>query len=230
MAKWAYICFVTMETDGTLEKHPTLEWMARQCSLDYDEFQQATGDLMQAGLLDKCYRVVNYGQRQYVDESSAKRSKAYRDRQKAGQRDGHGDGDVTAPVIRHDSEAEAEAEAEAELHTEQEPEKKKNVTSGKSPCPYAKIVAYLNTKAGTAFSEQGKATRRMLKARWDEGYKLEDFQAVIDDRVGAWLNDGDMRQYLRPATLFNATKFESYIGGLSAGGVSGMDWVPKEFR
>ena len=78
-----------------------------------------------------------------------------------------------------------------------------------SEYPYKEVVTYLNQKAGTAFKDKSKDTRRHIKARFDEGYTLEDFRKVIDGRVTAWKGT-DMEQYLRPSTLFGS-KFESYL-------------------
>jgi hypothetical protein len=43
----------------------------------------------------------------------------------------------------------------------------------------------------------------------EDGYTLDDFKAVIDNRCGHWKGT-DMEQYLRPETLFG-TKFEGYL-------------------
>lgn len=76
--------------------------------------------------------------------------------------------------------------------------------------PYKEVIDYLNQKAGTAFKDQSKDTRRHIKARIDEGFTLDDFKRVIDGRVAEWKADPRMCQYIRPQTLFG-TKFESYL-------------------
>ena len=88
----------------------------------------------------------------------------------------------------------------------------KNKTESQKPeqIPYSKIIAYLNEKAGTHYRATSKATQRMIKARWHEGFKLEDFQKVIDIKTAEWLDNEDMCKYLRPETLFG-TKFEGYL-------------------
>ena len=78
--------------------------------------------------------------------------------------------------------------------------------------PYQEILDYLNSKIGTSYRASSKATQRLIKARSNEGFKVEDFKKVIDIKVAAWKNDPKMSQYLRPATLFG-TKFESYLNG-----------------
>lgn len=71
------------------------------------------------------------------------------------------------------------------------------------------IVAYLNEKAGTAYRTNGAATNRLINARLSEGYTLDDFKTVIDNKCAEWLGS-DMAKYLRPETLFGS-KFESYL-------------------
>lgn len=87
----------------------------------------------------------------------------------------------------------------------------KDILSGKPDhAPYQEILDYLNSKVGTSYRASSKATQRLIKARVNEGFKVEDFKKVIDIKAAAWKNDPKMSQYLRPATLFG-TKFESYL-------------------
>ncbi|HJF45820.1 MAG TPA: conserved phage C-terminal domain-containing protein [Thermophilibacter provencensis] len=76
--------------------------------------------------------------------------------------------------------------------------------------PYAEIVASLNEAAGTSYRPTSKKTRQLIHARWAEGFRLPDFEAVIGTMSAAWLDDPKMAAYLRPETLFG-TKFESYL-------------------
>ena len=98
---------------------------------------------------------------------------------------------------------------------------KKDILSGKpdsAPAyPYREVVEYLNSKIGTSYKASGRDTRKHIKARFDEGYTLEDFQKVIDNKVSEWGKDPDMVKYLRPATLFG-TKFESYLNQKTVSG------------
>jgi uncharacterized phage protein (TIGR02220 family) len=72
------------------------------------------------------------------------------------------------------------------------------------------IIDYLNKKAHRNFRYQNKATVRLIRGRWAEGYRIEDFKKVIDNKVEKWLNT-DMEDFLRPDTLFRPTKFEYYL-------------------
>lgn len=76
--------------------------------------------------------------------------------------------------------------------------------------PYSEIVAMLNEAAGTAYRPTSKKTRQLIHARWAEGYRAEDFAAVIETMARSWGDDPKMCAYLRPETLFGP-KFEGYL-------------------
>lgn len=75
--------------------------------------------------------------------------------------------------------------------------------------PYREVVALLNDAAGTAFKASSKKTGSLIRARWAEGYRLGDFEAVVRVKAAEWGRDAGMRRYLRPETLFGP-KFEGY--------------------
>ena len=81
--------------------------------------------------------------------------------------------------------------------------------------PVEEILAYLNKRAGTAYKASSRKTKDLVKARMNEGFTVEDFQTVIDNKVEEWgkppkAGAKDMRIYIRPETLFG-TKFEAYL-------------------
>lgn len=78
------------------------------------------------------------------------------------------------------------------------------------PIPYKEIIDYLNTKAGTHYKSTAKSTQRLIRARWHEGYRLDDFEKVIDNKAFEWQSDSKMWKYMRPATLFGS-KFDDYL-------------------
>ena len=73
------------------------------------------------------------------------------------------------------------------------------------------ILEYLNTSTNRRFSLKSNSNRRFVAGRLKEGYSVEDLKAVVDTMVEKWGNDSKMSFYLRPETLFNATKFQTYI-------------------
>ncbi len=76
--------------------------------------------------------------------------------------------------------------------------------------PYKEIIDYLNEKIKTHYLPTTPKTQTFIRARWREGFHLDDFKKVIDKKCNEWLKDSKMRRYLRPETLFG-TKFESYL-------------------
>lgn len=102
-------------------------------------------------------------------------------------------------------------------HTIEKKTEREDVTSGKTDrIPYSEIVAHLNQATGRNYRHTTKKTRSLITGRFNEGFTLQDFKAVVDDRVRRWQHDLKMAEYLRPETLFG-TKFEGYlqaIGGI----------------
>lgn len=76
--------------------------------------------------------------------------------------------------------------------------------------PFDEIVHALNEAAGTRYRSSSAKTRRLIHARWAEGYRLPDFLTVIDTMAAEWADDPKMAKYLRPSTLFSP-KFEDYV-------------------
>jgi len=74
---------------------------------------------------------------------------------------------------------------------------------------FAQVVEYLNIKSHKNY-RLGENTKKLIKARFKEGFTLNDFYKVIDNQCSKWLDDSKMSDYLRPQTLFG-TKFESYL-------------------
>jgi uncharacterized phage protein (TIGR02220 family) len=87
-------------------------------------------------------------------------------------------------------------------------------TEKKQDIPYKEIVNYLNQRTGSQYRSSTQKTKRLIRARWNEGFMLEDFETVIDKKCVEWMGDEEMEKYLRPPTLFG-TKFESYLNQLS---------------
>lgn len=71
------------------------------------------------------------------------------------------------------------------------------------------VIDYLNEKTGSNYRVSSKANQRHIQARLNEGYTIDDFKKVIDNKCASWQGT-EYEQYLRPETLFGA-KFESYL-------------------
>ncbi|MCM2138848.1 conserved phage C-terminal domain-containing protein [Vagococcus fluvialis] len=76
--------------------------------------------------------------------------------------------------------------------------------------PYKEIVDYLNLKTSKSYKHSTSKTKSLIKARWNEGFRVDDFKKVIDNKCFEWIGNPGMAKYLRPETLFG-TKFEGYL-------------------
>ena len=92
------------------------------------------------------------------------------------------------------------------------------------PIPYAEIITYFNEVAGTHYLLRGREIKRFIKARWNEGFRLDDFKTVLDKKAAQWKNDAKMSKYLRFETLFS-NKFESYLNEVVA--FNKPSWNPR---
>jgi hypothetical protein len=72
------------------------------------------------------------------------------------------------------------------------------------------ILDYLNLKANTNYSINSAKNKEHISARLKEGYSVEVLKEVIDKKVKEWAGT-QMEKYIRPMTLFNSAKFESYV-------------------
>ena len=70
-------------------------------------------------------------------------------------------------------------------------------------------IVYLNQVANKRYKFVDK-TKRLLLARFKEGYTLEDFKQVIDIKTAEWKDSPEFSKYLRLETLFGS-KFDGYL-------------------
>jgi len=75
------------------------------------------------------------------------------------------------------------------------------------------ILEFLNAKTGKAFKPVD-SNLNLINARLKEGHAEHEVLAVIERKCSEWMADDKMKQYLRPSTLFNAEKFNAYVGEL----------------
>lgn len=72
------------------------------------------------------------------------------------------------------------------------------------------ILDYLNKKANKSYRPVN-ANLKLINARFKEGATTDEMMSVVDMKVKAW-SGTKMEPYIRPATLFNGEKYNSYIG------------------
>jgi uncharacterized phage protein (TIGR02220 family) len=91
------------------------------------------------------------------------------------------------------------------------------------------ILAHLNLRAGTRY-RMVASNARLIRGRLAEGATVDEIKAVIDAKVKEWKGDRQWAKYLRPDTLFNATKFAQYVGQLGGNGSGGEWWKSAGFE
>lgn len=157
-------------------------------------------------IVDGVITIPNWGKHQNLDQLERKKEyqrnymRDYREKQRlltAGENEANCKTNSKANVSPVDKEEDKESDKE---------EEKESI--------YAPVISYLNEKTGKAFKPTSRKTRDLIKSRVKEGWTLEDFKTVIDNKCAQWLTDARMQEFLRPSTLFG-TRFEEY---LNAGG------------
>lgn len=71
------------------------------------------------------------------------------------------------------------------------------------------VLTYFNQVCGTHY--RSDANKKVIKARLEEKFTVDDCKKVIDKKHKSWAKDERMVAYLRPETLFAKSHFESYL-------------------
>lgn len=77
------------------------------------------------------------------------------------------------------------------------------------PIPYDSIIESANQILGKKFRATEKH-KSIIRARWNEGFREDDFATVCSTMQVVWGSDQKMQAYLRPETLFG-TKMDGYL-------------------
>ena len=154
--------------------------------------------------------IPNWNKHQTLDayERKKERDRLYQEGRRAKQR----------ALIEKSSDKSSERTSDvavSDIDKEEDKEKDNNIY-----VPYKEIITYLNEKTGKKLRWDVKSNQKEIKARFNEGYTLDDFKTVIDKKYHEWgrkptkeeLQRGikDMRIYLRPKTLFGGN-FDDYL-------------------
>ena len=95
------------------------------------------------------------------------------------------------------------------IYIETNKETNKDIYKESNKYIYREICDYLNLKAGTRYKATTSDTKKRIDARINEGFSIDDFKKVIDNKCDDWIGT-EWEKYLRPETLFG-NKFESYL-------------------
>lgn len=124
--------------------------------------------------------------------------------------------------LEKDAEASSNTLASKEKENEKYKKKEKEIfSSGKPDITHdeksilkqqsIEILQFLNEKTGHGYRAED-CNLNLIMARLKSGATADDCRAVIVRKYREWSDSEEMKKYLRPATLFNATKFEQYLG------------------
>lgn len=83
--------------------------------------------------------------------------------------------------------------------------------NGRRNDPVPEIIDHLNQLTGLAYRSTSKNTRAMIQSRLNEGFTIEDFKKVHEEKCRQWLHDPVWRKYLNPTTLYRPSNFEKYL-------------------
>ncbi|BDZ30601.1 phage replisome organizer N-terminal domain-containing protein [Lactiplantibacillus sp. WILCCON 0030] len=135
---------------------------------------------------------------------TAERVQRFRDKQRQQQIESNATCNVTVTegnATESDSESDSETESDSKEHGPATAEH----------FDWQTVIDYLNEKTGKRFKHTDSNKRLVVARHKDGGYTVDDMKQVIDNQCAAWLTNPNMNQYLRPATLFRASKFEGYL-------------------
>jgi uncharacterized phage protein (TIGR02220 family) len=199
----ARVAEMTLEEEGAYRRALDFCWLNGDLPADTERLARVIGKnctLEVAAVVAKMFlpstasgelRLIH----QRLDEEREKRRK-WSDKSREG-------GEKTAEKRRQGNE---QQEAPVELQFTEKGAKRKFMVD---------VLAHLN---GLVFSAEelkdrkgyrpSDATQRLIDARLNDGYKLEDFQHVHTVKTQEWKGT-DMEKFLRPATLYS-NKFEGY--------------------
>lgn len=124
---------------------------------------------------------------------------------------------------RMDSEETQESLTEITTKTTTEITNNNILSPSSTAYPYKDVIDYLNQQTGKNYKSTTKKNQTVIRARTDEGFSLDDFKRVIDNKVAEWKGT-NMEKYLRPETLFG-TKFEGYLNQKTKS--TGMDQLER---
>lgn len=92
------------------------------------------------------------------------------------------------------------------------------------------VIGLLNSLTGSRYRASTKSHASNINGRLNDGHSVDDLMDVVQFKVGEWLHDPKMAQYLRPETLFQAGKFNGYLTAARAaqGPLSGLSAISRK--
>ena len=133
-----------------------------------------------------------------------------------------------APRVEHESPPNQEP-----ITSNQEPitsKEIKDLLPSKLDDRVKQVIDLLNSMTGSKYKASTKSHASNISGRLNDGHSVDDLMAVVRFKVGEWLHDPKMAQYLRPETLFQAGKFNGYLTAAKAtqGPLAGLSAISRK--
>lgn len=192
----------------------TDEMIANRFNMSIGDVQRALLLFQHLGMIEvvnDAYMVSNWLKYQNGDnldlirEKNRERQQRFRDKQKALKLEQKEERNVTDNVTNNVNCSLSISSSLSNLSLS------KDIDTNKDIDTYKEIIDYLNTKANKSFNYKTKKSQEHISARLKEGYTVENFKKVIDNKVADWLRDEKMNKYLQPSTLFAPGHFDEYL-------------------
>ncbi len=87
--------------------------------------------------------------------------------------------------------------------------------------PFEEIIQDLNKLLNRKF-EANESIKKVIRARWSEGHRIEQFKIVHRKKILSWVGNPKMKVHLRPSTLYRPSHFSEYLNEFVD---SKMEWV-----
>lgn len=129
---------------------------------------------------------------------------------------------ITNPKIEDDSERFSDTGGiDKKINTPIDEKVKENITSinninsevdkesKRDRFDYDKFISWFNEITGRSFSSKA-LFKKYINARLNEGFTKEDIAKVVTFKASKW-KDTEMKEYLRPNTLFALSHFDNYL-------------------
>ena len=191
--------------------------LAVMCGATLGDIDGWLFELSSAGVFEKTEDGTIYSRRMIRDE-------AIREARAAGGKLGGNPMLKDAPKVNH----EVNLETETKVNRNPTPSsssssslKRSNTLSGKPDVSdelksqSIEILEYLNANTQRNYRPVD-SNLKLITARLKSGATDLQCREVIFNKCEQWGKDPKMSEYLRPATLFNSTKFEQYLGEINA--------------
>lgn len=193
--------------------------IVRGLGLDPATAAEVKSRLLEVGLIDSDWQPNGWDKRQFTSDISTNRVRKYRGNK------GTGNVPETLHETTGNSFGNAPDTEQNRADTEQQPlsglppditpaEQKRNYTQEAET-----ILDFLNEKAQRSYraydgNKKPTASLRIIIDRLKSGVSVDDCRSVVAMKCREWGTNAEMREYLRPETLFGAKKFEGYLGNL----------------